>query len=456
MQSHKYSKSFYHLLLGIISVTTLPRASSIPTTLSPITTASVNKASSSQVNSFDNTDINSGKKTSKDILFVNQQNHGSYISENSPTDHKIRLDSHKTLKNEENELPLNNINNGSINFTPISSNNSPEEQLTQLSADEKNRSQINSMIRSNEIRPDLGDGTDGTLFPFLSSTDSMRQSSNNNDNDKYNNENGIKQTSIVSSIPEFIPNKERTQLPASSQNPKEALNHYESNRYKRSHYRNINSLHSNLDDLLNIRRQRRELRYKRNTNYDDLLATLLAAEEAKYNDNYNSYPTNEVNLEANPKSLYSYVDLDKLGQYYNENILPLLEIDNESDLESTEDSQEFPVVIQPYTQQVIPVLPYPFPDRYQRIRRSYYRKYQNPLSLYSGLRKKRNRYNNYDTNQEEWGRIVDARDERSTYEDDAEEANKIYSLATLMAIGKTPDQFSLRYKRSVKPIMNVM
>jgi hypothetical protein len=55
MQSHKYSKSFYHLLLGIISVTTLPRASSIPTTLSPITTASVNKASSSQVNSFDNT-----------------------------------------------------------------------------------------------------------------------------------------------------------------------------------------------------------------------------------------------------------------------------------------------------------------------------------------------------------------------------------------------------------------
>jgi hypothetical protein len=140
-------------------------------------------------------------------LFVNQQNHGSYISENSPTDHKIRLDSHKTLKNEENELPLNNINNGSINFTPISSNNSPEEQLTQLSADEKNRSQINSMVRSNEIRPDLGDGTDGTLLPFLSSTDSMRQSSNNNDNDKYNNENGIKQTSIVSSIPEFIPSK---------------------------------------------------------------------------------------------------------------------------------------------------------------------------------------------------------------------------------------------------------
>jgi hypothetical protein len=55
MQSHKYSKSFYHLLLGIISVTTLPCASPLPTTLSPITTASVNKASSFQVNNFDNT-----------------------------------------------------------------------------------------------------------------------------------------------------------------------------------------------------------------------------------------------------------------------------------------------------------------------------------------------------------------------------------------------------------------
>jgi hypothetical protein len=131
-------------------------------------------------------------------LFVNQQNRGSYISKNNPTDDKIQLDSHKTLKNEENELPLNNINNRSINFTPISNNNSPEEQLTQLSADEKNRSQINSMIKSNEIRPDLG--TDGTLLPFLSSTGSTRQSSNNN-------ENGIKQTSIVSSIPQFIPSK---------------------------------------------------------------------------------------------------------------------------------------------------------------------------------------------------------------------------------------------------------
>lgn len=448
MQSNKYSKCFYHLLLGIISVTTLPYASSIPTTLSPITTASVNKASNFRVNSFPNTDINSGKKASKDILFVNQQNHGSYISENSPTD------SHKTLKNEENELSLNN-NSGSINFTPISNNNSPEEQLTQLSADEKNRSQTNSMIRSNGIRPDLGDGTDGTSLPLLSSTDSMRQSSNNNDNDKYNNENGIKQTSIVSPIPEFIPNKEQTQLP-SSQNAKEALKRYESNRYKRSQYHNINSLRSNLDDLLNIRRKRRELRYKRNTNYDDLLATLLAAEEAKYNDNYNSYPTNEINLAANPKSLYSYVDLDKLGQYYYDNILPLLEIDNESDLESTEDDQEFPVVIQPYTQQVIPVLPYPLPDRYQRIRRSYYRKYQNPLSLYSGLKKKRNHNSNYDTNEGEWGRIVGTRDERSTYEDDAEEANKIYSLATLMATGKNADEYSLRYKRSAKPIMNIM
>ncbi len=252
-----------------------------------------------------------------------------------------------------------------------------------------------------------------------------------------------------------LTDKERTQLPA-SQNPKSALNEYESNRHKRSNYRSINLLRSKLEDLMNIRRQRRELRYKRNTNYDDLLATILAAEEAKYNDNYNSYPTNEVNLAANPKSLNSYVDLDKLGQYYYENILPLLEIDNDSDLESNEDSQEIPVIIQPYNQQVIPVLPYPFPDRYQRIRRSYYRKYQNPLSLYSGLKKKRNHYNNYDTNQGDWGRIVGARDERSTYEDEAEEANKIYSLATLMATGKTPDEFSLRYKRSVKPIMNIM
>jgi len=223
---------------------------------------------------------------------------------------------------------------------------------------------------------------------------------------------------------------------------------------------------------LNIRRQRRALRFKRNTDYEDFLASLLAAaaeEEAKYNDNYSpSLPTSQVDLEVNPQILHylrtqtnedddNYVDLDKLSQYYYDNIYPLSEIDSEIDSTSNPDSasQELPAFIESYAQQVIPVLPYPQPNRYQRIRREYYNKYE-PLSIYSGLKRKRKRNNSYDTNRGEWGRIVGGRDERSAYDDGAEEANKIYSLATLLATGKAAEDYSQRYKRSVKPVMNIM
>jgi len=50
MHSQKYSKIVNHLLLGLISVATLPCASAIPTTISPITAASVSKTSTLQLN----------------------------------------------------------------------------------------------------------------------------------------------------------------------------------------------------------------------------------------------------------------------------------------------------------------------------------------------------------------------------------------------------------------------
>jgi len=50
MHSQKYTKIANQFLLGLISVATLPCASAIPTTLSPITAASVSKTSTFQLN----------------------------------------------------------------------------------------------------------------------------------------------------------------------------------------------------------------------------------------------------------------------------------------------------------------------------------------------------------------------------------------------------------------------
>lgn len=234
---------------------------------------------------------------------------------------------------------------------------------------------------------------------------------------------------------------------------------HESYRNKRSFFRN--TLHSNLDELLNMKRQRRaSMRSKRNTDYEDLLASLLAAEEAKNIENYGSYfDKNDLNALAmnyilnninSDDSDNKYPDLDELRKYYYENLLPLIDsIDTESDSMPEEESltQDLPIIVQPYSRSVIPVVP----NRYQRIRRSFYNRYRNPISVYTGLKRKRSR------NPGEWGRIVGANSDRLANDDEEQEANKIYSLATLLATGNTPEEHRLRYKRavkrSVKPVM---
>ena len=123
-------------------------------------------------------------------------------------DEKRTFDSHKTLENKQNGATLlNNINNGSNkDFTTSGLNNnninSPEEQLTALSADENNSPSINSLIRVNSISSNSGDGTS---LPLLSSTESMRHSSNNNIDNK-NVENGITQPTLLS-IPQSVYSK---------------------------------------------------------------------------------------------------------------------------------------------------------------------------------------------------------------------------------------------------------
>ncbi|CAG2112509.1 unnamed protein product [Medioppia subpectinata] len=399
----------------------------------------------------------------------NEKNSSETTQESSEI---LNIKSNDSLINQKSETSLQELEN---DINDKINANIAVNQLTGLTGDAINNKpqSVDTIGSANDIAAPDFSLTTGAIVSVV-----PKEIANNSDNiaakglDGYNNQTN---QSMISS-PVVSENKTETTtnlIHTEEMGLSMGISSYGSHRNKRSFL--LRPLRSNLDEILNMRRQRRAtMRFKRNSNYEDLLASILAPDDDNDNAVDDKYGTEDANEALNTIALNyilsdinsdntddnnKYSDLERIKQYYDY-ILPLIENADSSNAGDSDTTDDNSVVVDDlpnvygggYSQASIPVIPYSWPNRYQRIRRSYYNRYQNPLSVYTGLKRKRSYYKNH-MRGGEWGKIVGANSDRSAYDDEAQEANKIYSLASLLATDYAPvvdGAYGQRFKRSAK------
>lgn len=196
----------------------------------------------------------------------------------------------------------------------------------------------------------------------------------------------------------------------------------------------------NLDDLVNMKRQRRaSMRYKRDNARDELLEQLLFG---------NNNVDEEENGNSDEDNSVQYLDRDSLIRLYNAYLPYLIAREEETDPEESDNYVEEPTIMVDEMGNAVMTsraLPQSYPNRYERILKA-----MNSPTYRRSLRKRSGGYNPWRYG---FGRIVPTRRDRSSYD----EANKIYMIGSLLARQEgAPEKRAKRWARMSKPVIKNM